>query len=138
MPLIAAFVAFVISVTGASWSAAQTATETACKPAFVPAQYSRGVPWTFVDQGLASIPHVYPKHVLLAHRRAVQLGDVTFSLLVYKEDGAKSGVTIEGMALEGPPGNLKAWRFSARCSTENLTDGLVTTFEEIAKLSGSH
>ena len=125
------------ALTIVSLSSAQTSVGTSCKPVFARADYDRGVPWTFVDQGLESIPHLYPRHQLLAHRRASQLGEVTFSLLVYKKDAIKPEVTIEGMALTGPPQDLKAWRFTTRCQTESMTDGLVTTLEEIAKLSGS-
>jgi hypothetical protein len=120
-----------------SLPSAQTSVQTSCKPVFARAEYHRGVPWTFVDQGLESLPHLYPRHQLLAHRRASQLGEVTFSLLVYKEDTTNPEVTIKGMALTGPPQDLKAWHFTTRCATEGMTDGLVTTLEEIAKLSGS-
>jgi hypothetical protein len=130
---IAALVTITLAIV--SPSSAQTSVGTSCKPVFERAEYYRGVPWTFVDQGLESIPHLYPRHQLLTHRRSSQLGEVTFSLLVYREDAIKPEVTIEGMALTGPPRNLKAWRFSTRCSTEGVTDGLVTTLEEIAKLS---
>jgi hypothetical protein len=132
-----AFVAFVVSLTIAPLSSAQTLVGLSCKPVFESADYSRGVPWTFVDEGLDSLPHVYPKHVLLAQRRVSQLGSVTFSLLVYKEDAAKPDVTIEGMVAFYDPANPRAWRFSAHCSAENLPDGLVTTLEEIAKLPGN-
>ena len=127
-------VALIVNLTVASLASAQSPPASACKPTIAPAAYSRGVPSTFVDQGLASISRLYPKHVLLASRRADQLGPVTFSLLVYKEDGTKPTVTIEGMALEGQPNELKAWRFTAQCTAENLADGLVTTLEDIAKL----
>jgi hypothetical protein len=129
--------ALAISVAVASLSSAQTPVDTSCKPTIEPAQYSRGVPWTYVDQGLESIPLLHPRHQLLAQRRSSQLGDVTFSLLVYKEDATKPDVTIGGMAVEGPPSDLRAWRFRARCPVENITEGLVTIFEEIAKLSKS-
>lgn len=125
------------TLTIVSLSSAQTSVGTSCKPVFERVEYYRGVPWTFVDQGLESLPHLYPRHQLLAHRRASQLGEITFSLLVYKKDAIKPEVTIEGMALTGPPQDLKAWRFTTRCQTEGMTDGLVTTLEEIAKLSRS-
>ena len=118
-----------------SLSSTQTSVGTSCKPVFAQAEYYRGIPWTFVDQGLESIQQLHPRHQLLTHRRVSQLGAVTFSLLVYKEDAVKPEVTIEGMALTGQPQNLKAWRFTTRCQTEGMTDGLVTTLEEIAKLS---
>ena len=95
------------------------------------------MPWTFVDQGLESLRHLFPKHQLLAQRRASKLGEVTFSLLVYKKDDRKPAVTIERSAVTGPPQDLKAWRFTTRCQTEGMTDGLGTTLEGIAKLSGS-
>jgi hypothetical protein len=82
---------------------------------------------------------VYPNHgALLVQRRDAQLGGVNFSLLVYKEEANKPDVTIEGMASEGPADDLKAWFFRARCSAESLAEGLVTTLEEIAKLSRNH
>jgi hypothetical protein len=132
-----ALVALVTStLTIVSLSSAQTSVGTSCKPVFERAEYYRGVPWTFVDQGLESISHLYPRHQLLAQRRASQLGEVTFSLLVHKEDAIQSTVTIEGMALTGPPQAAEAWRFTTRCPTEGMIDGLVTTLEEIAKLPG--
>jgi hypothetical protein len=132
-------IALVINLAVASLSSAQTSVGASCKPVFAPADYSRGVPWMFVDQGLASIPLVYPNHgPLLVQRRDAQLGAVSFSLLVYKEDADKSEVTIEGMVREGPADDLKAWSFAARCSSEGLAEGLVTTLEQIAKLARSH
>ncbi len=128
-------VALLVSLTGVPLPPNQSTATTPCKPLFEPAAYSRGVPWVFVDQGLASIPQLHPRYVLLAQRRADQLGAVTFSLLVYKEEADQPGVTIEGMAYAGPADDLKAWRYSAHCSAENYTDGLVTTLEAIGKLS---
>ncbi len=102
-----------------------------CEPVFKRAEPSRGVPYVFVDQGLESLPRVYPKHVLLVQRRDAELGAVHYSLLVYRQDAAKPEVTVEGMAVH----DTQAWSFTAHCSTENVTDGIVTTLERIAKLS---
>ena len=103
-----------------------------CEPVFKTVQNVRGVPYVYVDQGLASLPQVYPKHVLLVHRRDSELGAVRYSLLVYRQDDSKTDVTIEGEAVH----NTQAWSFSAHCSTENVPDGIVTTLERVAKLSG--
>ena len=103
-----------------------------CEPVFETTQSHRGVPHFFVDQGLASLPHTHPKHLLLVQRRVSELGAVVYSLLVFKPDASKPGVTITGMATH----NTQAWSFTARCSTDNVTDGIVTTLERIAKLSG--
>jgi hypothetical protein len=126
-------VTLVITLAVPSLSAPQTSAESSCRPAFEPTRSYRGVPFTFVDQGLESLPRVYPKHELLVQRRYSEVGEVGFSLLVYKPDAAKPDVTVEGMAVH----NSRAWRFAARCSSNHLADGLVTTLEEIAKLSRS-
>ena len=125
-----ALFALVLNLIAASLSSAQTL-ENSCKPAFTATARDRTVPWSFVQQGLKSIPLLYPKHVLLAQRGSSAVGDVDFSLLVYKEDRDKPDVTVEGMAAH----ELRAWFFTAHCSTDNLIDGLVTVLEEIAKLS---
>src|SRR4029450_508756 len=105
-------------------SAQQTAARAtkSCEPVFKTTQYSRGVPYAFVDQGLDSLPHVYPKHTLLAQRRYSELGGVRYSLLVYSHDASKPDVTVEGEAVH----NTQAWFFSAHCSVENLPEGIVT------------
>ena|SRR5690349_24023504 len=108
-----------------------TPTADPCRPVFEPVRSTRYVSSNFVDQGLASLPHVYPRHALLAQRRQSSLGAVGFSLLVYQPDASKPDVTVEGVATH----ETLAWRFTARCTVESLSDGLVTTFEEIAKLS---
>jgi hypothetical protein len=51
-------------------------------------------------------------------------------LLIFKPDASKVDVTITGMATH----NMQAWSFTARCLEENVTDGIVTTLERIAKL----
>ena len=114
---------------GAQQTAASATTS--CAPVFETAQYHRGIPHAFVDQGLESLPRVYPKHVLLVQRRESELGAVRYSLLVYRQDASKPAVTVEGMAVH----NTQAWRFTAQCSTENVADGIVTTLERIARLS---
>lgn len=103
----------------------------ACEPVFKSIQYSRGVPYVFVDQGLDSLPRVYPKHILLVQRRNSELGAVRYSLLVYRHDAAKPDVTIEGEAVR----DAHAWFFNAHCSIDDVPDGIVTTLERVAKLS---
>ena len=135
MRIIASFVLSIVvqCVVLADARARQTASSAtkSCEPVFETAQYHRGVPYVFVDQGLKSLPHLYPKHVLLVQRRDSELGAVRYSLLVYGQDASKRDVTIEGMAVH----NEQAWVFTAQCSTDNVTDGIVTTLERIAKLS---
>ena len=84
-----------------------------------------------VDQGLASLPNIHPKHILLVQRRFSELGPVVYSLLVFREDVSRGAVTITGMAAH----DTQAWVFTAQCTTDNVADGIVTTLERIAKLA---
>lgn len=103
-----------------------------CEPVFEPTQYYRGIPYAYVDQGLVSLPLLYPKHVLLVQRRFSELGAVRYSLLVYTEDPSRPEVKIEGMAAHN---DTRAWFFRAHCSSQNVMEGIVTTLERVAKLS---
>ena len=123
-PAVALVLAGVLAV---SHIAAQPAAS--CTPVLTPIAFHRGLPHAYADQGLASLPKVYPKHVLLAQRRAAHAGPVTYSLLVYRKDAADS-VTIEGVALH----ELSAWEFTATCESRLAWDGLVTTLERIDAL----
>ena len=113
--------------------AGQTASGTtkSCEPVFETTLYHRSVPHIVVDQGLASLPHIHPKHLLLVQRRSSELGSVIYSMLVFREDVSKAAVTITGMAAH----DTQAWVFTAQCTTDNVADGIVTTLERIAKLA---
>ena len=49
------------------------------------AEYSRILPHAFHDQALSSLPHLFPKHVLLASRQSGVLGEVAYALVSFKE-----------------------------------------------------
>ena len=53
-------------------------------------------------------------------------------MLVFREDPSKPDVRVEGMAAHN---DTRAWFFLAHCSTENVMEGIVTTLEQVAKLS---
>jgi hypothetical protein len=101
-----------------------------CAPSFTSVPFNRGLPHAYVDQGLQSIPKLFPKHQLLVQRRNVATGPVAYSLLVYMKDAAADAVTIEGVAVL----EQQAWQFSASCDARRAWDGLVTTLERIAAL----
>jgi len=102
-----------------------------CEPAFTAIQSNRSLPSVFVDQGLESIPHLYPRHLLLVARRHSEIGAVRYSLLVYKQDSKVELVTIEGVAVH----KLDAWQFSTTCSSETAFNGLVETMERLSSLA---
>jgi len=93
------------------------------------AEVSRVLPHAFYDQAMASLPQLYPKHVLLAARRSGRLGDVRYALVCYKETPASERVIIQAMAVhEG-----QAWSLEAIASVlyENT---LIEVLEQIARL----
>ena len=63
-------------------------------------------------------------------RRSSRLGDVLYSLLVYKEDPLAEVVHLGGVAVVHPD----AWSFDMTCTPGDLAGGLVTLLEEVAAL----
>ena len=47
-----------------------------CEPFFRVTTNNRSLLHVFVDQALESLPHLYPKHVLLLQRRYSEIGEV--------------------------------------------------------------
>jgi hypothetical protein len=101
-------------------------------PFFTVTPDNRSLPHVFVDQALQSLPLLYPNDVLLLQRRYSELGGVVYSLLVYRKDAAAQDVTVEGVAVH----DMRAWLFTAHCSSNTVLDGLVSTLEQIAALVG--
>jgi hypothetical protein len=102
-----------------------------CQPVFTTIQHNRNLPHAYVDQGLETIPTIYPKHILLLQRRYSTIGSVEYSLLVYKEDSTKDTITIEGSAVRYPD----AWTFQTKCQAESTMECLVVTLEKVAALA---
>jgi hypothetical protein len=123
--LFAVFVALVPPTNASAQQSGASATKS-CEPVFETTQFHRSIPHILVDQGLAE-----PPTSILFHRRFSQLGPVKYSLLVFRPDASKTDVTITGMATL----STQAWSFTARCSSDRVTDGIVTTLERIANLS---
>lgn len=101
-----------------------------CQPTIDVIPVSRALPHSYVDQGLDSLPKIYPKHQLLLQQRDSSIGNVRYSLLVYKEEPNSTVVRIEGAAVR----DSNAWTFQTKCSADAVMDGLVTTLERIAVL----
>jgi hypothetical protein len=120
---------------------AQPAIETesvTCEPVFQARPPSRVDPYLYVDQALEAFPRFYPKHVLLLQRRLSLIGNVSYSLLVYRKDREQPIATIDGMATMATiDGNQKSWFFAAQCPSDRVLEGVVKTLEEIARLPES-
>jgi hypothetical protein len=102
-----------------------------CQPVFTPIDYNRSLPYSYFDEALESLPFLAPKHVMLEQQRSSVLGVVVYSYVVYKKDPAVQIVTIEGAAISG----LKAWTFSATCSSSDYaTIGLTPIRRQLAAL----
>ncbi len=102
-----------------------------CEPVFTPVDYNRSLPTSHFDEALESLPLLDPKHVMLEQQRYLLFGAVAYSYVVYKKDPAVQIVTIEGAAVLG----LKAWTFSATCSSSDYeTIGLTAMQKQLAAL----
>ena len=93
------------------------------------AEVSRILPHAFYDQAMASLPHLYPKHVLLAARRSGRFGDVRYALVCYKETAASERVIIRAMAVHAS----QAWSLEAIASA-SYENTLIEVLEQIARL----
>jgi hypothetical protein len=111
--------------------ASEVARAETCEATFESITMNRQMPHSFVDQGLASLPQVFPAHTLILQRRSSLIGEVTYSLLVYKPNSAADVVVVEGVAVS----QGKAWRFAATCTSSEVMIGLVTTLERVAALA---
>ena len=121
--------AALLAVTSVLSGAASAATPL-CDPAFEHVRDRRTLPHAYHDQGVESLRALYPEHVLLVQRRSSRLGDVLYSLLVYKEDPLAEVVHLGGVAVVHPD----AWSFDMTCTPGDLAGGLVTLLEEVAAL----
>jgi hypothetical protein len=94
-----------------------------------PAEYSRILPHAFYDQALASLKSLFPKHVLLAARRAGVIGEVQYALVCFKETPSSERVVIEASAVHRD----HAWNLEA-IAPPAFGDTLVQVLEQIALL----
>lgn len=89
----------------------------------------RGLPHTFYDQALASLPRLYPEHVLLAARRRGSVGGVAYALVCYREAPDAERVVIQASAVHKD----RAWSLDAVVPPP-YGSALLQVVEEIAKL----
>ncbi len=75
------------------------------------------------------MPHLFPKHVLLAGRRSGVLGEVVYALLCYRETPSSEQVIIQAVAVFKD----RAWTLNA-ISPLAYGDTLLQVLEHIGKL----
>jgi hypothetical protein len=64
-------------------------------------QNNRGLPHAYFGQGVDSIPLIHPHHRILVKRRNGQLGQTSYSLIVFLELSTADEVDISGIAVAG-------------------------------------
>jgi hypothetical protein len=64
-------------------------------------QINRGLPHSSFGQGVDSIPLIQPHHRILVKRRNWQLGQTSYSLIVFLEPSTADEVDISGIAVAG-------------------------------------
>ena len=92
-------------------------------------EYSRILPHAFYDQAISSLPHLFPKHVLLASRRSGVLGEVVYAMVCFKETQASERVVIQAVAVHRD----RAWNLEV-IAPSSYGDTLVLVLEQIEKL----
>jgi len=127
--LLALFLVFSIGSHPGAAHAGEITLENGAKLKVVHIQYSRVLPHSFYDQALASLPHLFPEHLILAARRSGKLGDAVYALVCYRETPTSQNVTIQAVVSHG----VRAWRLETT-SADSYSDMLIQVLEQIAKL----
>jgi hypothetical protein len=105
-----------------------------CRPAVLErSPPTRRVIENYYDQGRDSIAAMYPRHRLLAERRAGLLGALEYSLLAYRP-AARAPVSISAIAVDWQ--NRRAWSIESSCVVDAWAAGLIDTLAAVAGLAG--
>ncbi len=91
--------------------------------------FSRILPHAFHDQAIASLPHLFPEHVLLTSRRSGVLGEVVYALICFRESPVSDRVVIQAVAVHRD----RAWRLETE-APPRYGDTLLQVLEQIGKL----
>jgi len=102
---------------------------------FTPVVPVRTTPWLYFDQGIASVPAMYPNgKILTGHRlETIKRGNksLLYSLIVYVETADDQIADASGQLLSAG----RAWYFAAELPVDRhveLTDQLIHLLEEVA------
>lgn len=115
-------------------SSQQPAGRTNCRPAVLERSTpTRNVTANYYEQGRDSIAAIYPRHRLLAERRAGLVGRVEYSLLAYQPE-ASARVAISAFAVDWQA--RRAWSIESSCVVDAWADGLIDTLMALAGLPG--
>jgi len=93
---------------------------------------NRWLPHAFFDQTVESLNSLYPDHIVLVSRRVGRLGNIRYSLIVYKVEPTSDRVHIDAMAVD----HSDAWVYTADCPADEAMGGLVETLEAVSHPGG--
>ncbi len=111
----------------------QAVPSTTCQPTVTPrAVRGRGEPQSGYQQARASMPLVYPHHLILADQSDGRIGKVEYYLLVYQVTPTAS-VTLQATAVDWN-GRKRAWDLDATCAVKDWPAGLIAMMEALAAL----
>ena len=111
-------------------SSQQPAGKVDCRPAVLErSPPTRGLTERYYDQGRDSIDAMYPRHRLLAERRAGLFGPVEYSLLAY-QPAERAPVSINAIAVDWK--NSRAWSMDSSCVFDAWAGGLIDTLAALA------
>ena len=94
-------------------------------------QNNRGLPHAYFDQGMDSIPLIYPHQRILVKRRYGRLGQTSYSLIVFLKSSTVDEVDISGVAVA----KHKAWVYRTKTDLASMPATLQLVNEKLSQLS---
>lgn len=111
-----------------------TSAPRSCAPRVTTRLPQRNLPFAFYHDEVTSLQTVHPTFELLAERRGSTVGQVKYTLLIYRKEPKDSTIHLSGVATTRS--ETRAWKIEAECSAHDLPEGIVSTMEAIARLPG--
>lgn len=96
-----------------------------------PLQFNRWLPHAYYDQAITSLPAIHKDLTVMANRRLGFVGNVAYSLIVYRLSGEPKQIVLNGAVQY----NNKAWRIEAAFTTDQYGDVMMQALEAISQLA---
>ncbi len=96
-----------------------------------PLPFSRWLPHAYYDQASKSLPAIHTDLTVTANRRIGYVGDVAYSLIVYRLGAEPQQVVLDGAVQYSD----KAWRIEVACADGQYGDMMMQVLEAISQLA---
>ena len=96
-----------------------------------PLQFNRWLPHAYYDQAIESLPAIHKDLTVIANRRLGYVGDVAYSLIVYRSSAESEQVILSGAVQYTD----KAWHIEVACTEDQYGDVMMQVLEAISQLA---